>query len=68
LPNEITLTKRQIDKLYKIACNFKDVKKFIVEESRNNGIGPSCVVKLKVFDEKEQTTDTVVDITDYKIW
>lgn len=68
LANDFTLTRRQIEKLYQISSNFKEIEWFTLEESNSSGIGPTVLVKFKVFKEKEQDTDAIVDITDYKTW
>ena len=68
VPHQFTITRRQIEKLYKMIDSFKEVEHFILEESNTNGIGPAVVVKFKVFTEKEIDTDALIDITDYKIW
>lgn len=65
---ELALTKRQIEKLYKLSTKFNEVEWFTLKESHSNGIGSAVVVHFKVFKEKEQDTDTIVDITDYKAW
>lgn len=68
VPHQFTITRRQIEKLYKMTTSFQEVEYFTLEESHTNGIGPSVVVKFKVFTEKEVDTDALVDITDYKTW
>lgn len=68
MSNKFSLTRHQIEKLYTLSNNFKEIEWFTLEESFTNGIGPAVIVKFKVFKEKEQDTDAIVDITDYKSW
>jgi hypothetical protein len=58
------LTRDQIEKLFKIADHFKEVKQFSIEETHESGIGPTVKVKFNLFDNN----DTNVDITDVSNW
>ena len=63
-PNQLVLTKSQIEKLVKIAEQFKEVNQFILEETHESGIGPTVRVRFNLFDKN----DTNVDITDVSTW
>jgi hypothetical protein len=67
-PNQFCLNRSQVEKLIKIASNFKEVEWFTLEESNTSGIGSSVVVKFNLFNDPDKDTDTVVDITDVSTW
>ena len=60
----IMLNREQIEKLWEIASNFKEINKFTVETDHTSGIGVGVVVKFDLF----QKNDTQIDITDVKEW
>jgi hypothetical protein len=59
-----TLTRMEIEKLFKITEHFKEVNLFTIEQNSNSGIGITSTVRFDLFDKK----DTNVDITDVKSW
>jgi hypothetical protein len=63
-PEVVILNRKQIEKLAKIAMNFKEVKWFHIQESHESGIGPTVVVKFDLFDKQ----DSKIDITDVSTW
>jgi hypothetical protein len=63
---EISLTRKQVLQLAKLAENFPDANWFTLEET-SSSIGPVMKVKFIIFDENRDF-DTVVDITDYDVW
>jgi len=62
---EITLTRQQITKMYRIAEHFKDIKKFTIVEDSSSGIGSAVSIKCDLFDV---ITEMKADITDYNGW
>ena len=67
-PNQFALNRGQIEKLAKIAAQFKEVEWFTLEESHSSGIGPTVVVKFNLFNDNDKDVDTTVDITDVSTW
>jgi len=63
-PDYFELTRSQIEKLAKICEHFKEVDRFILEETHESGIGPTVRVRFNLFDKN----DTNVDITDVSTW
>lgn len=63
-PNQMILTKDQVEKLAKISSHFSEVKNFTLIETHESGIGPTIKVKFDLFD----TNDTNIDITDVSNW
>jgi hypothetical protein len=66
-PTQFCLNRTQIEKLAKIAAQFKEVDWFILEEA-SSGIGPTVVVKFNLFNDNDKDIDTTVDITDVSTW
>lgn len=62
--NQIILNRDQIEKLGKIAAQFKEVDQFHLKIDHSSGIGPTVVVKFGLFDK----TDATIDITDVRDW
>lgn len=67
-PFEFSLNREQIEKLAKIASQFKEVEWFTLEETMTSGIGPTVVVKFNLFNDSDKDVDTTVDITDVSTW
>ena len=65
---EITLNRKQIDKLVEFATNFKDVQWITLVEGNESGIGPSHEIHCSLFGGSDSEFDTVVDITDTSTW
>jgi hypothetical protein len=63
-PNQISLTRTQVEKLAKICEHFHEVNDFTLEVSHESGIGESIRVKFDLFD----SNDTNIDITDVSNW
>jgi hypothetical protein len=61
---QFTLTRAEIEKLYKISEHFGEVNLFTVIQTNESGIGPTTKVKFDLFDKQ----DTKVDITDVTSW
>ena len=59
----IILSREQVVKLFEVANNFKDIKRFTIEHSFSE-IGTGVVVRFDLF----EPSDTKVDITDYQKW
>jgi hypothetical protein len=59
-----TLTRMEIEKLFKITEHFKEVNLFTIEQSSNSGIGVTSKVRFDLFEKK----DTNIDITDVMSW
>jgi hypothetical protein len=66
-PTQFCLNQSQIQKIAKIAAQFKEVEWFTLEEI-SNGIGPTVVVKFNLFNDNDKDIDTTVDITDVSTW
>jgi hypothetical protein len=66
-PTQFCLNRTQIEKLAKIATQFKEVDWFTLEET-SSGIGPAVVVKFNLFNDSDKDIDTTVDITDVSTW
>lgn len=60
----IKINREQINKLYEIITHFKEINNFIIEADSSSGIGTGLSVKFDLF----KKNDTVVDITDVKVW
>lgn len=60
---KLTLTRSQIEDLYRVSQHFKEIDLFELVQNHDNGIGPSTKVKFS-FIEKS----TEVDLTDYESW
>jgi hypothetical protein len=63
-PLKLTLTSTEIEKLYKISSQHKDVNVFTLSQDRSSGIGPTTKVSFDLFSK----SDTWVDITDVSCW
>lgn len=61
--NKIILTRTQWESIQKIFENFQDIDQFEIEQTSENGIGPSTLVK---FDLKISNHE--YDITDVSNW
>ncbi len=61
--NKIILTRTQYESIQKIFENFQDIDQFEIEQTSENGIGPSTLVK---FDLKISNHE--YDITDVSNW
>lgn len=60
----LVLSKSEIEKLFKITEQFKDVERFTIEQDNSSGIGSTYTVKFDLFDKN----DTKIDITDVANW
>ena len=58
------LSRSEIEKLYKISEQFKDVNRFTIEQDNSSGIGPTSIVRFDLFDKN----DTKIDVTDTGTW
>lgn len=67
-PYRFVLNRGQIEKLAIMSAHFKEVEWFTLEEDNNSGIGPTVVVKFKLFNDDNKDIDTTVDITDVSTW
>jgi len=68
-PNQMILTRKQVEKLAKIADHFSEVESFSIEETHESGIGPTVIVKFDLFNKDiKNLKDTAVDITDVESW
>ena len=63
---EITLTRKQLDKVVEMMTHFKEVDRFTIATDRSSGIGEGVTVSFSLFEEK--VADTKIDITDYSKW
>jgi len=66
--NQFALNRKQVEKLAKMVENFPDVEWFTLEESLENGIGPTVVVRFNLFGDNDKDIDTTIDITDVSTW
>lgn len=62
--SRFSLNRTQVEKLAKIAEQFKEVEYFTLEQDHASGIGPTVRVRFNLFDKN----DTNVDITDVSTW
>ena len=60
---EITLSRAQIERLYKIMDHFREIQNFTIIEDRSSGIGPAISVKCDLSD-----IEMKADITEYDKW
>jgi hypothetical protein len=60
---EITLSRAQIERLYKITNHFKEIQNFTIMEDGSSGIGPAISVKCDLSD-----IEMKADITEYDKW
>jgi len=58
------LTRAEIETLYKITEQFKDINLFTIEQSSQSGIGVESRVRFDLFNKN----NTNIDITDIKSW
>ena len=58
------LTRAEIETLYKITEQFKDINLFTIEQSEGGGIGVVSRVRFDLFNKN----DTNIDVTDVKSW
>jgi hypothetical protein len=61
---EFTLTRAEVEKLYKITEHFKEINIFTVIQDSSSGIGCTTTVKFNLFDNN----DTAIDVTDIESW
>lgn len=64
MKHSITLNRKQINDLVKMATHFSEVETFVIEADNSSGIGAIVNVKFNLFDTKP----TTVNITDYESW
>jgi hypothetical protein len=67
-PNQFCLNRSQVEKLVKIASQFKEVEWFTLEAASTSGIGSTVTVKFNLFNDNDKDIDTIVDITDVSTW
>lgn len=63
-PRSFKLTRAEIETLYKITEQFKDINLFTIEQSAGGGIGVVSRVRFDLFNKN----DTNIDVTDVKSW
>jgi hypothetical protein len=63
-PRSFSLTREEIETLYKITEQFKDINLFTIEQSSQSGIGVESRVRFDLFNKN----DTNIDITDVGSW
>ena len=51
---EITLNRKQIDKLVEIVSHFKEIEKFTISTDDIDGIGDMVKVTFNLFDEESE--------------
>lgn len=64
---EITLNRKEIDKLVEFLTNFKDVQFITIRQGSPSGIGQSTEIKCSLFGNDSEP-ETTVDITDVSVW
>lgn len=64
---EITLNRKEIDKLVEFVTNFKDVQFITIKQGSPSGIGQSTEIKCSLFGNDSEP-ETTVDITDVSVW
>ena len=62
--NQLTLTRKQLEKLNSIVSHFKEIDQFTIKVSHLSGIGPTVEVGFDLINE----IDVKVDITDVSSW
>jgi len=65
---EFALNRKQIEKLSRMAEQFREVEWFTLKEESTSGIGPTVTVKFNLFGDSDKDIDTTVDITDVSTW
>ena len=65
--SEITLNRKEIDKLVEFVTNFKDVQFITIKQGSPSGIGQSTEIKCSLFGNDSEP-ETTVDITDVSVW
>ena len=63
-PRSFTMTRAEIEKLYKITEHFKEINLFTIEQSSGGGIGIVSKVRFDLFDKN----DIDINVTDVKSW
>jgi hypothetical protein len=63
-PKEFKLTRVEIEKLYKISEQFKEINLFTLVQDHSSGIGCSTKVKFDLF----ESNDVNIDVTDTGSW
>jgi hypothetical protein len=63
-PNHFCLNRSQIEKLTKIATQFKEVEWFTLESAHTSGIGPSVTVKFNLFNDNDK--DIILNFNEEK--
>ena len=66
MTTKISLTREQLDKLFKIVEQFDEIEWFTITEKHDSGIGPTHTVSFDLFNNENY--DTKIDITDVGVW
>lgn len=60
----VTLSKRQIARMFRMAGSFPDIDRFEVEEDSSNGIGPVVTFVIPIHPERSIRAD----LTELETW